>query len=128
MRTIGAIILIICGVALIGYNIYSFYEAILVAQEIGFGVANQTQISNLILLIYDGACVLAGLAAIWAGIRRRSNFIVSFIGFIIFAIVVVYLVSAWTSGTIGDMQVIINLVVGFTLPIMYLVGSFLIKF
>lgn len=128
MRTLGAILLIISGVALIGYNIYSFYNAILTAQTIGFGVANQEQIANLVLLIYDGVCILAGLGAIWAGIRRRSNFITSFVGFIIFAIIVVYLIAAWVSGTIGNTQTIINLVVGFTLPIIYLLGSFFVKF
>lgn len=128
MRTLGAILLLISGICLIGYNIYSFYTAIITAQSIGFGVIDELQRNNLILMIYSGVCVLAGVGGILAAIRRRSNFIVSFFGFIIFALILIYLISAWISGTIGNTQTIINLCIGFALPLAYLAGSFLVKF
>lgn len=131
MKTFGRILLLIVGIILLVTGGLSLYSSIANINALGGWndlLDNQAKITELIMLIDASLGLVAGVGAILGFIRGKSNFILTLFGFFILVGIIIYLISAALAGTIGTPETIVKLVLGFILPIAYLLGSFFVRF
>ena len=127
MRTIGRLIMLGVGIALIAIAIPSIIDAVNQLNASGWDdiTKYQEKLAHLVVIITNGFSALSGAYAIWVSITGKAGFLPTLVAAIILGINIWSLVTNIQAGKITDFLTILSTIGGFVLPLLYFVGSIL---
>lgn len=129
MRTLGRIILLVVGVALIALAVPNIYSAVQALNETGWNdfASYPDKMQHLGVIIVQGFNAIIGFTAVFACFSGRASFWLTVFSIIMIGGVIWNFYNAYKAGTLGDVNVILQLASGFALPILYFIGSLFIR-
>ena len=128
MKLIGRILLFLVGVILIANAVPMIIKNWNLLSQHGWGDFSSypDKMVYLSAIVGQSINVLFGLVAIIAVLRGKSSFWLFVCSLIMIGGVIWYFISAKNAGILEDFKNIVEIIIGFALPIGYFLGSFFI--
>lgn len=128
MKVIGRILLFLVGAILIVNAVPMIIENWNLLNQNGWGDFSSypDKMVYLSAIVGQSINVLFGLVALIAALRGKSSFWLFIFSLIMIGGVIWYFISTKNAGTLGDFKNIVEIIIGFALPIGYFLGSLFI--
>lgn len=127
MRIVGRIILLIVGITLVAYAIpvivSNWQDLTVNGWDYEYIKSRMDLVSSMVSQIVN---LSAGATALFAAIRGKASFKLFWCAIVMMAGVVWYFYSAYQANALGDWRAILQSVLGFSMPIMYFLGTLLL--
>ena len=130
MKKVGRILLIICAILILSVYLPSLIISIIELNKTGWNgfLEDPVKLNHLATVISAGFSTLVGGSALLSAILGRAFLFLNLFSFIMLGITIWKLYAAITGGLMGDWVNIVVTITGIAVPILYVSGTFLIKF